>query len=121
MADQQKVKRIHRENGRFARISKDSPEGVERAAEAAESGDETREALESATNTVQPIVRKLPPNFRLVLCDVGPHSNVRVMVRPNNAHYLPRMVIPMDVDLTNFNPGHMLIYDGKPPRRKGYW
>jgi hypothetical protein len=97
MADQQKVKRIHRENG-FARRPEVDAELVETVAEAAR--DETREALESATNTVQSIVRKLPPNFRLVLCDVGPHSNVRVMVHPNNSKYLPRMVIPMDVDLT---------------------
>lgn len=70
---------------------------------------------------VRPVVTKLPPNFRLVLCDVGPHKNVRVMVRPNNKNYLPRMEIPLDVDLDTFNPNDLLIYNGNPPRRKGLW
>lgn len=71
--------------------------------------------------TIRPIVRTLPPNQRLVLCDVGPYRNVRVMVRPNNQNYIPRMVIPLDVDLTTFNPAKLLIYNGNPPRRKGWW
>jgi hypothetical protein len=69
----------------------------------------------------QPIVRKLPPNFRMVLCDVGPFSNVRVIVHPNNARYLPRMVLPMNVDLADFKPDRLLVFDGNPPRRKGRW
>lgn len=67
------------------------------------------EMLEAAEqNIVRPVVTKLLPNFRLVLCTVGPHKNVRVMVRPNNQDYLPRMEIPLDVDLTNFNPNGLL-------------
>jgi hypothetical protein len=77
--------------------------------------------LTGETQTVRPIVRSLPPNFRLVICDVGPHRNVRVMVRPNNQNYIPRMVIPLDVDLTDFDPKKLLVYNGNPPRRKGMW
>jgi hypothetical protein len=107
------------QHGRFARRPEADAELVETVAEAAR--DETREALESATTLFNPSYASYHPNFGLVLCDVGPHSNVRVMVHPNNANYLPRMVIPMDVDLTNFNSDQLLIYEGKPPRQKGYW
>ena len=69
----------------------------------------------------RPIVHHLPPNQRLVMCDVGPYRNVRVMVRPNNQHYVPKMVIPLDVDLATFDGKQLLIYNGNPPRRKGWW
>lgn len=78
-------------------------------------------ALAEAEKTVRPIVRKFPPNFRLVICDVGPHPNVRVMVRPNNRNYIPRMEIPLDIDLDTFDPNGLLVYNGDPPRRKGMW
>ena len=32
---------------------------------------------------VQPIVEKLPSNHRIVLCKVGEHENVRVLVGEN--------------------------------------
>lgn len=87
----------------------------------AEEVDILDEFLSSPTATVKPIVEFLPPNNRLVMCTVGPHKRVRVMVRPNHQNYLPRMVIPMEVDLTNFDSTKLLIYNGNPPRRKGNW
>ena len=74
-----------------------------------------------APNTVRPVVDFLPPNFRLVMCTVGPHRRVRVMVRPNNQFYTRGMVIPLDVNLYTFDPRKLLIYNGNPPRRKGMW
>jgi hypothetical protein len=82
---------------------------------------ELLEAAEPEKTTVRPIVEFLPPNWRLVMCQVGPHHRVRVMVRPNNKNYIPKMEIPLDVSLINFNPNELLIYNGDPPRRKGMW
>lgn len=71
--------------------------------------------------TAKPLVRWLPPNPRIVIAQVGEHMHVRIMVRPNNKHYLPGMEIPMNVSLANFNPDELLIFNGDPPRRKGQW
>ena len=67
-----------------------------------------------------PVVSRMPPNRNLVVCNVGPHKNVRVAVKTNEV-YVPRMTIPLAVNLRDFDPLALLVFTGKGPRRKGCW
>jgi hypothetical protein len=74
------------------------------------------EKLMQEARYVQPIVEKLPPNHRIVLCKVGEHENVRVLVG-DNSRYVKGMKIPLD----GFDPEVCLDYTGPKPGRNAWW
>jgi hypothetical protein len=43
----------------------------------------------------------------------------------SSANYIPKMVVPIDVDLVTFDPQAMIDYggqkQGRDPQRKGWW
>ena len=78
------------------------------------------EKLMQEARYVQPIVEKLPPNHRIVLCKVGEHENVRVLLG-DNSRYEKGMKIPPDVLLDGFDPKVRLDYTGPKPRRNAWW
>lgn len=73
---------------------------------------------------VRPIVERLAVNPHILLCTVGPHRNVRVWVK-SSANYIPRMEVPIDIDLEVFKPDALVDYggryQGRDPQRKGWW
>lgn len=77
-------------------------------------------APEVAEGMVRPVVQTLPINNRLVVCNVGPHRNVRVLVG-DAMPYVKGMVVPIDIDPVTFDPRSLITYRGRKPRRKGCW
>jgi hypothetical protein len=73
---------------------------------------------------VRPIVERLAVNPHILLCTVGPHRNVRVWVK-SSANYIPKMEVPIDVDLMSFDHAALIDYggqnQGRDPQRKGWW
>lgn len=68
----------------------------------------------------RPVVHTFPLNNRLVLCKVGEHRNVRVLVGDARS-YVKNQEIPVDVELSSFDPKSLITYRGRKPRRKGCW